>query len=57
MNTSTEHILHCNQSEPLADASGRLVDLMNENAFEAEPGAISADIRPVMKTTAQSVKL
>ena len=31
MNTSTEHILQCNQSEPLADASGRRVDLMNEN--------------------------
>ena len=32
MNTSTEHILQCNQSEPLADASGRIVDLINENA-------------------------
>ena len=32
MNTSTEHILQCNQSEQLADASGRVVDLMNENA-------------------------
>ena len=31
MNTSTEHILQCNQSEPLADAGGRIVDLMNEN--------------------------
>ena len=31
MNTSTEHILQCNQSEPLADASGRIVDLMNKN--------------------------
>ena len=31
MNTSTEHILQCNQSEPLADASGKIVDLMNEN--------------------------
>ena len=31
MNTSTEHILQGNQSEPLADASGRIVDLMNEN--------------------------
>ena len=31
MNTSTEHILQCNQSEPLADCSGRIVDLMNEN--------------------------
>ena len=33
MNTSTEHILQCNQSEPLADARGRIVDLMNENAY------------------------
>ena len=31
MNTSTEYILQCNQSEPQADASGRMVDLMNEN--------------------------
>ena len=31
MNTSTEHISQCNQSEPLADASGRIVDLINEN--------------------------
>ena len=31
MNTSTEHIPQCNQSEQLADASGRIVDLMNEN--------------------------
>ena len=31
MNTSTDHILQCNQSEPLADASGSIVDLMNEN--------------------------
>ena len=31
MNTSTEHILQCNQSEPQAVASGRIVDLMNEN--------------------------
>ena len=31
MNTSTEHILQCNHSEPLADASGRIVDLKNEN--------------------------
>ena len=34
MNTSTEHILQCNQSEPLADASGRIVDLMNENGLD-----------------------
>ena len=32
MNTSTEHILQCNQSEPLADVSRRIVDLMNDNA-------------------------
>ena len=31
MNTSTEHIPLCNQSEPLDHASGRIVDLMNEN--------------------------
>ena len=31
MNILTEHILQCNQLEPLADASGRIVDLMNEN--------------------------
>ena len=31
MNISTEHISQCNQSEPLADASGRIVDLINEN--------------------------
>ena len=36
MNTSTEHILQCNQSEPLADASGRIVDLMNENGSNAD---------------------
>ena len=36
MNTSTEHILQCNQSEPLADASGRIVDLMNENALHRD---------------------
>ena len=30
MNISTEHILQCNQSEPLADASERIVDLMND---------------------------
>ena len=32
MNNSTEHILQRNQSDPLADASGRIVDLMIENA-------------------------
>ena len=31
MNISTEDILQCNQSEPSADASGKMVDLMNEN--------------------------
>ena len=31
MNTSTEHILLYKQSEHLADASGRIVDLMNKN--------------------------
>ena len=35
MNISTEHFLQCNESEPLADASGRIVDLMNENGFVA----------------------
>ena len=34
MNTSTEHIPQCNQSEPRADASGRIVDLINENGDE-----------------------
>ena len=29
----TFYILQCNQSEPLADASGRIVDLMNENGY------------------------
>ena len=33
MNTSTEHIPQCNQSEPLADASGRVVDLMHDNVL------------------------
>ena len=33
----SEHILQCNQSEPLADASGRKVDLMNENDSEYTP--------------------
>ena len=32
MNISTEDILQCNQSEPQADASERIVDLMNENS-------------------------
>ena len=29
MNISTEQLSQCNQSEPLADASGRMVDLIN----------------------------
>ena len=33
MNISTEHISQCNQSEPLADASGKIVDMMSENDF------------------------
>ena len=36
MNISTEHILQCNQSEPQADASGRIVDLMTENGLSHE---------------------
>ena len=36
MYISTEHISQCNQSEPLADASGRIVDLMNENACKGK---------------------
>ena len=35
MNISTEHILQCNQTEPPADASERIVDLMNENDSDA----------------------
>ena len=34
MKTSTEHILQCNQSNPRTDASGRIVDLMNENELD-----------------------
>ena len=30
-NIYTEHISQCNQSKPLDGASGRIVDLMNEN--------------------------
>ena len=36
MNRSTEHILQCKQSEPPADASGRIVDLINENGPSKE---------------------
>ena len=32
MNISTEHISQCNQSESIADASGKMVNLMNEKA-------------------------
>ena len=31
MNISTEHMLQCNQLELPAEASGRIVDLMNKN--------------------------
>ena len=33
MNTSTEHMLVCNRSVPLADDSERIVDLMIVNEF------------------------
>ena len=33
MNISKEHILQRNQSEPLADASWRIVDLINDNGY------------------------
>ena len=33
-------MLLCNQSEPLADASGRIVDLMNENWFNHETACL-----------------
>ena len=42
MNTSTEHILQCNQSEPLADASGRIVDLVNMNGVLSRPTSVAA---------------
>ena len=44
MNTSTEHILQCNQSEPLADASGWIVDLMNENACDQAGDSIRSGV-------------
>ena len=44
MNTSTEHIPQCNQSEPLAGASGKIVDLMNENGSAVY--AVSIENRP-----------
>ena len=40
MNIFTEHILQCSQSEPLADASGRIVDLMNEKASSIVGGKL-----------------
>ena len=40
MKIATEHILQCNQSEPLADAGGSIVDLMNENV-SGPAGAIN----------------
>ena len=33
----TEHILQCNQSEPLANASVRIVDIMNKNELRDAP--------------------
>ena len=33
MNISTEHISQSNQTDPPADASERMVDLMNEDGF------------------------
>ena len=51
MNTSTEHILQCNQSEQLADASGRIVDLMAENDFNlAAPSKHDAMTQPMILT-------
>ena len=43
MNISKEHISQCNQSEPLADASGRIVDLMNENGLDTTNSTFSLD--------------
>ena len=40
MNTSTEHISQHNQSEPLADASGRIVDLVIDNALMLNPNKV-----------------
>ena len=37
----TEHILQCNQSEPLENASRRIVDLMNENVIQHVHGKLS----------------
>ena len=55
MNTSTEHILQCNQSGLLADASGKIVDLMNENA---PVDAVAKTKRAgVEKTAAETAKM
>ena len=40
---STEHIIQCNQSDPLADASGRIVDLMNENGTNGPVSHINVE--------------
>ena len=45
MNISTEHISQCNQSEPLTDASGKMVDLMNENGINEALGHLRTYIR------------
>ena len=46
MNISTEHILQCNQSKPLADASGRIVGLMNENGIGLVQWDFLCDAKP-----------
>ena len=40
MNISIEHILQCNKTEPLAEASGRMVDQMNENGVAQDSGVL-----------------
>ena len=49
MNISTEHILQCNQSEPLADASRRIVDQMNENRSTVVGNAINKHFLNTLK--------
>ena len=62
MNTSEEHILQCNQSEPIADASGRIVDMMNENGMIASSILFapirrgSFDIRSIVFDAAPTLK-
>ena len=52
MNISTEHILQCNQSEPLADAKERIVDLMNENGSQTDVSTyVRSTPRALMLTT------